>query len=258
MPVLPPTANPIAPVFSAGDIIARSLRATGALAAGETPDGMEADECLAILNGMMDAWNAERLMIFTIQRLLFVPATLKQTYTLGTLADFDSPRPAKIEGYGVVSLNNPAQPLELPLTPLTDALWQAVPVKNIQSSLPTQVWDDEGFPFRNLSYWPIPNVQVNFTIYPWTALTSFVDASTDYAFPPGYYECIVYNLAARMAAEGYGQATQLLLLGAQKALERVKTINVPLIDLKCDPAVVGSGGKRVYNWLSDGPIQKLP
>lgn len=238
--------------LSARDIIKSALRLIGVLASGETPDDADAADSLVVLNHMMDSWNAERLMIFTLTISEFSLAVGKQTYTLGTGGDFNVARPARIERMGIVSLTNPAQPLELPIEMLTDQQWSQVPVKLISSTLPLQCYDDGAYPLRNLTFRYIPQIAVNVRIYGWTALSTFADLSTLYTFPPGYFEAIRYNLAIRLAPEfqmDIAQMPQVTQLAAD-AISKIKRINAPLIDLSCDQALM-SGGKEIYNWLTD-------
>lgn len=242
--------------MTANDLIASSLRLIGVLASGETPSASEANDGLTILNQMLDAWNTERLAIFTVQRQVVVPAVLKQAYTVGSGGDFNIPRPSRIERVGVISLTNAAQPLELPLEMLTDVGWEAIPVKNISSSLPLKVWNDLGFPLMTLSFWPIPNVQVNFALYTWTALTEFPDLVTDETFPPGYLKALRYNLAVDLAPE-FGCPDVPAVVAAQAAASKaaIKALNIPLLDLRCDTPLVNQKG-GIYNWLTDGPVTR--
>jgi hypothetical protein len=39
---------------------------------------------------------------------------------------------------------------------------------------------------------------------------------------------------------------------ALEAKARIKALNTPLLDLRCDDALVGTG-KRQWNWLTDTP-----
>jgi hypothetical protein len=34
---------------------------------------------------------------------------------------------------------------------------------------------------------------------------------------------------------------------------KVKSVNIPLVDLRCDDALVNRG-RRIYNWISDSPV----
>lgn len=234
------------------DLISASLREIEVLGAIETIQPEDLALATTILLQMLDGWQAERLYAFAIQRLLLVPATLKQTYTLGPGGDFNVPRPARITRYGVVNLSNPSQPLELPLDSLTEAQWASIPVKNISSALPQRVWDDLQYPQRNLNLWPVPNVTVNYTVYQWAPLTTWPDYVTDVEFPPGYFEAIRYSLAIRLAPAfgASAKVSPLLIELAKTAIERIKKMNAPMIDLKCDP-MLQQPESAIYNWLTD-------
>lgn len=239
--------------MNAGDLIASSLRLINVLASGETPSGAESTDALMILNQMLDTWNADRLMIYTIKIEDFPLTVGQQTYTMGAGGNFNTARPARIERMGIVSLNNPAQPLELPLEMLTDTGWAAIPVKVIQSSLPQKVYDDGAYPLRNLNFWCIPNVAVNARIYSWNALSQFADLTTDYTFPPGYLRALRYNLGMDLAPEFGAIPSPSVAATAQASKAAIESINAPLIESHCEAALVGSGGKRIYNWLTDQP-----
>lgn len=255
MPITPSVATCL-------DIISSSLRLIGVLASGETADAALAQNSLFVLQGMWNSWNAQSLMIFTIPRQVYSLTLNKQSYTMGidptgvTTADFQVPRPPRIDRMGIINLNNPLQPLELPLQYLTVAQWQEIPVKNISSALPMYCWDDQGFPFRTLTFWPIPNVNVQIAIYPWAALTTPAILTTQMIFPPGYQEAFRYNLAVRLAAEfpTIPQEVLEMVVGlASESMRVVKAMNIQPIDLRVDPALTQQGWKGLYNWLSDAP-----
>lgn len=232
------------------------MRMIGALASGEVPTAAEASDALTVLNQMLDAWTADRLQVFTISLGTFPLVPGQQVYTMGTGGNFNATRPAKIDRASIVSLTNPAQPLELEIQVYTDKDWQAIPVKNVSTTLPQGVYPDGAFPLNNLSYWPIPTVAVNTIIYSWTALTQFSDLTTDLSFPPGYPEALRYNLAARLMAEmpgSYNQVTAGITVSlATESLARIRSINLPIIQSEFDPALSGMGGR--YNYLSDTPV----
>lgn len=232
------------------DLIASALRLIGALASGETATAAEAADALTVLNQMLDGWSADRLTVFALSRQLFTLTAGKQAYTMGIGGDFNVPRPSKIQYASIISNQNPAQPLELEMDMLTPAEWEDVRVKNITSSLPRRLYDDGGFPFRTLNFWPIPdNSSVQTAVYTWNSLQQFADLVTDYTFPPGYLEAIKYNLAVRLAAEWPGNLNQMTVALAQTSLAKIKSFNAPQIKLVCDEALTGPSG--TYNWLSD-------
>lgn len=236
--------------MTALDLVTDALFEIQVLEAGEVASAADSSLAYTRLNKMLDSFNAERLLIFSIVRVNLGNLTIgQQTYTLGPGAYFNQLRPVRIERYGIISLNNISQPLELPLEELTVDQWADIPVKNIQSSLPQKIWDDQGWPYRTLSYWCIPSANVQTTIYPWVQLNSFPDLTTDVTFPPAYYECLLYNLALRLANPFGGNVPPLLPQMAAESKARVKALNVPILDLHVDPALTQRAG--VYNWLSD-------
>lgn len=234
-------------------LIRLALQEIGVVSEGNQPTTSDLSVASDILDQWLDSTQADRLWIFAIQRMLFVPAQLKQTYTLGPGGDFNvTPRPAKVTRYGVISLNNPQQPLELPLDSLTEAQWQSIPVKGITSALPQRVWDDNQFPLRNLNLWPVPNVQVDFTVYQWAALTAWPDYVTDVQFPPGYARAIRLSLAIELG-DIFGAArmvSPLMIQKAQQAVSRLKAMNAPMIDLRVDK-MLQEPEHGYYNWLTD-------
>ena len=235
--------------MNAQQITSAALRVIGSLASGETPTNAEAQDALSILNMQMDSWNAERLAIFTVASQAFTFTPNQQAYTVGAGANFNIPRPPRIEKISTILLTNPAQPLELPLQMLTFEQWQQVPVKAVPSTIPTMVYDDGGFPYRTLSFWPIPTQANQAVLYFWTALTQFADLVTDYTFPPGYFEAIKYQLAMRLYPEFGRPVDPAIERIAIEALERIKSFNVPILPLGVDPALQSRGG--FYDYRSD-------
>lgn len=231
------------------------MRLVGAIAVGETPDDSESATGLSVLNDMVDSWQTERLMIFTITIGEFSLTPGVQVYTYGTGGTFNAPRPTRIERASIVSLSNPAQPLEIKIDYLTDRDWQEdYPVKNIPTTLPLAVYDDGAFPFRNLSYWPIPTVAVKTRLYSWTALRQFPDLCTDITFPPGYSKALRYNLAVDIAAEFPGNPSVLpqVMNIANESKGLLKSINLPIVETTGDPALIGEGGR--YNFYDDRTV----
>jgi hypothetical protein len=238
--------------MTGGDLINSALRRIGVLASGEVPSGNESADAQVILNDLMDAFGADRLMIFTVQSSTQVPLVLKQVYTLGLGGDFNIPRPAKITGMSVLNLANAVEPLELPMDYHNDELrWaREIPVKNLTNNLPSVCYDDEQFPLRNLNIWPIPNVTVNFIIYFWQALSQFIDLITQYSFPPAYARMLKWNLALELFGEFGGDPQKFPMIEKQAILSMaaVKAMNIRPITIGVDPALIADGEN--WNWLT--------
>lgn len=249
------------------DLLKRSFRLIGVLAGGESSQGLSGDDfndALFAANQLLDSWNTERLMVWGILRNVYNLQAGVQTYQLGpqqtgtAATTLDQVRYSKIERYGIISLTNAAQPLELPIEDLSYIDWQSIPVKNITSALATKVYDDRAFPQRNLNFYPIPNVAIQAVVYPWTQVTQFTGLTQSLAFPPGYLRALAYNIAMELAAEWPGDPSRMPLVMkiAADAKAAVKSLNIVDLTMACDPMVVGTIRGGVYNWLTDEPISK--
>src|SRR5271170_7966603 len=207
MPVPEPIPGPPGLSVTSLNIIQKAYRLIGFLAVEETLLTAYANEALEVLNQMVDSWNSESLIIYNIARQLFTLTPGIQTYTMGAgqipgPSVFNVPRPPKITAAGIISLNNQAQPLELPMDMLTTERWAQIPVKNITTTLPLQLYDDNAYPYRNINIWEIPSATVQLALYTWSAISQFTDlGATLYSFPPGYLQAIRYNLACLLATD---------------------------------------------------------
>lgn len=218
------------------DIITSALRLTGVLSSDEQPNVNDANQGLSVLNDMIDGWNTERNVIFTTRVDDFPFVLGQQSYTLGIGGNFNAPRPAQIDSMSTIQLTDPGNPVEIPIVMYTVEQWQnQVPVKIVKGSIPLICYDDGGFPFRTLNFWPIPIEQPNAVrIYSWQALSQPSTLITAIAFPPGYAEAFRYNLAVRLGAEFNAPASSTVAALAIQSLARVKSINAPSLNLRSD------------------------
>jgi hypothetical protein len=230
-------------------LISSSLRLIGVLAAGETLAIGDANDALAVLQDLIDSWNAERLTIFTTGSQDFPLVIGQQVYTLGPTGTFDTARPARIDQMSVILLQpNPSTPIELPVDMYSVTDWQQkVPVKNVNGTFPQVCYDDGGYPLRTLNMWPIPTQISNFRIYSWEALSSPVALSTSIAFPPGYAKALRFNLAADLAPEYSTSVPESVQAQAIQSLATLKTMNAPDMEMQSDLIPSPAG----YNWKAD-------
>ncbi len=249
---MPDIPSPPAPLnlqpISAYSLVKSALRLTGIIAAGEDIPEDEASDALMVFNQMVDAWNADRLAIFTTSSNDF-PFTLnKQSYTLGGGGDFDMIRPAQIDSMSAIILTNAANPIEYPMSMFTVQQWQnQLPVKQVFGSFPLICYDDGNFPLRTLNFWPIPQQQNAVRIYSWQPLNASATFDTSLSFPPGYQEAFRFNTAVRLAAEFGAAVPASVQQLAIESLARLKTINAPLLQLRSDLLAAPDA----YNYKAD-------
>lgn len=234
--------------MTALDLIASSLRLINVVASGEPVPLDMANDSLMVLNDMIDSWNAQRQAIFTTKATDFPYVLNQQSYTLGTGGDFDMARPAQIDAMSTILLNDPSNPVEIPLALYSVDDWQTqVPVKEVPGTIPLICYDDGGFPFRTLNFWPIPSTIPNSVrIYSWQPLPA-QSMATNIAFPPGYSQAMRFNLATLLAAEFAAAVPAVVAATAVSSLAIVKNLNAPDLGLRSDLIPDPSG----YNYKAD-------
>lgn len=242
--------------MTARQIIYSALRFIGVLRTGQAAAPEADDDGLGMLQSMIDQWQIERLMIYTINRNVFDLVASQQVYTVGTGGNWNIPRPARIDRAGVIVQGT--YPTELPLRKVSIQQWaQEFPAKTVTSSLPTAFYEDGGFPFINVTMWPVPSVATStIALYSWSPLATFADLDTDYTFPPGYDLALRFNLGELLwpmfvvnsKSNGNQMQLQMVQQMARAAKAKIKTINQPVLNMRIDSQLTGN--RRGFNWIT--------
>lgn len=227
------------------DTIQDALIEIGALAVGEAMEAADAQFGLRTLNRMIERWNSEHLMMYTLSITTLVLTPGKQTYTLGTGGDFNIPRPVKTDMISVVPFGTI---VEIPLRELTDPEWRAIAVKSTPSQFPTQVWFDGNVPFNGVNFWPVPTTACSIKLYSWGRILVFTDLNTSLQFPDGWEEAIVTNLAL-MLSSSYGKApTPVLMQRASTSKASIQSLNAEPLLTRSDFASGNSGSIAIRSF----------
>ena len=228
------------------DLISASLRSINVLGMGDVLDADTANNAFYALNDMLDGWNLESLMIYTISSSTWNLVPGKQTYQMGPTAvspDFTAPRPVKIQAAGIL-ING----VEFPLDLLGDDEWEATALKTLVSSIPTALYNQGSYPNTALSLWPMPGAAYQLVLYTWQNIPAFASINDVVSFPPGYAEALRYNLAVRLAIEFQRPLSPELAEMAASSKTKIKRNNESAPLMACDPAILG--GPR-WGSLSD-------
>ncbi len=230
-------AGSLPPVLTAQTIIYDALRLLGVTRQGYGPTAESLDDGLRQLNYLVDAWNAERMMLPAALRETFPLVGGQQVYSLGPGGDFDANRPQVIAHAGIVSGT-----VETPLMIVTREKWAVVPAKEV-SGTPLYLYSDNAFPLANVSLWPVPSTAGTIALYYLQSLSGFESLDAQYSFPAGYAKALTFNLAhqiAPMMAIHTKVAQPLLnhiamIAAESKAAVRIR--NTPETLLAIDPAL---------------------
>jgi hypothetical protein len=203
-------------------------------------------ELLSVFNDFIDQMNAQRLTVLSVQRLVMPVNSSQGSYSLGpTGTDWVMQRPPKIDNASIISLENPSQPLEIPLVNLTADNWQLIPQKNVTSSWPLSYWYDNGsewLPNAVFNLWPVPSIANQVALYAWTQIAQQSSVNTILQMAPAYKSAIQYGIAVE-ACIRWGKPVPVdVRAGAIEFMAKLKSVNIPVLDLRCDDALIGSRG----------------
>ncbi len=185
------------------DIIKRALRLIGVLAQGETPTTAQVDEGAVALNGLVKAWAADGMPLWSIKTLNVPLVAAQAKYQIGNNQPINSAKPLKLlQAYNRDSVSN----VDIPIRIITQQEYTILGNKT-SSGNPIQVYYDPRRDIGELYVFPVPGATeaANNSIY---MIAQFpfedFDSSTNNPdFPQEWYDALTYGLAVRLAPE-YG------------------------------------------------------
>jgi hypothetical protein len=228
------------------DEITKALKELGVLATSETPTADDATDAFNALNTLLDAWAAERLIIYTTTRTTFTITSGTQNYNIVGLGG--GPRPVYIDHVNFVDTSQTPN-LERQMQPLTEDAWSIVPLKGLTAPFPTSWYYNPTFPTGTLSLWPVPtSSSLQGALYAPQPVGAFVTLQDAISLPPGYERMIVKNLAVELAPSYERVVDPLLMMQAADSKADVKRSNRRLMDLSLDAAALLQGRNRLFQY----------
>lgn len=242
-----------------GDIVSQSLKEIGALAQGETPSAGDMADALAICNRMFDEWAARKIMAYNVEFNVYTLTASHSPTLIGpglTAPDLAiATRPVRIEGASWL-MSSSSGIVDAPIITIRDDQWWANNrVKNLTSSLSTDLYYSAGWPNGELNFWPIPTVTNQVRLEMWTPLPLANAQNASFSLPPGYWSAVVLNLALELAPSFGANVPPMLARNAQRAMATLQGNNngSPRI-MTAQAGMKPSGsGRADFNWL-DGSV----
>lgn len=179
-------------------IIEGSFKLLGIMSDGSTLTAAEYDDALDTFNDLVQAWNLENLLVYSTNRDTFPFVSGQQTYTLGTGGNFNMPRPTRIERASISYNISPS--VEIPLKLIDVESWQNIAVKETQGTFPLYLYINNGYPYTELNFWPVPTGPSQVILYTWHQLDIAANLDTVLSLPQGYNRALKYNLAMEIAS----------------------------------------------------------
>lgn len=206
---------------TAQTVINRALRLIGALDPEESPTTNETANVLEALNGLIDSWRNDRLIVWSITNVTKTLTAGDGTYTIGSGADINTTRPVVIKG-AYVTQNGSDYPVDV----ITEEAYRGIVSKTTQSSLPQLVYYDPAVASGTIYLWPVPSVGNVLTLSVWSPISTLAAAGTTVTLPPGYERALASNLAIDIAPEFQKTASQEVAKMARDSLAAIKKANV--------------------------------
>lgn len=234
---------------TAQDLIKLTLKAIGVLGQGQTPRQEQLNDALLIMNMMIGQWNRKRWLIPHLVEVK-KQATGAISYSIGPGADFNVPRPDKLEdafirltpngggdfsfdfnndeliaGGGTTSVDYPLRIIQ------AREDYDRISLKGM-GSFPYYVFYDSAYPIGKLYFWPVPSSLYELHILVKDTLSGFSQLTTVFNLPPEYMEAIYYNLAGRLAPI-YGKTPNPVVVAlAAAGLNTIRQANTQIPNLK--------------------------
>lgn len=228
---------------TAADLIRRSLKLLGVLAAGESLRAEDQADGLTELNALLGTWANDGLNTFgkRVSSHVLTPST--SPHSIGSGGTINTTRPVRIDGAGITQVGQSA---ETPLRILTESEFQAIPDKTQTAAVPSALWFNGLYPLAHLWLWPVPTTAATLVLYSWTRITEFAAASDAVSLPDGYENALAHALALQLAPMFGVEPSGLLVQNAAESLTAIKRTNNKTELAEIDPAVLGGGAVNLY------------
>jgi hypothetical protein len=232
-------------------IVTQALQEIGAYGQGENLAAYNAQVCLLRFQNQLDAWQADQLTLAVNAQLSFTIPGSTQTFTIGPGGDIDAQRPVYIEAMNYVVVGSSPE-VETVMAPMNDDQYDALSIKNLTSSYPTQFYYNTSFStlLGTMFVWPMPTQDVKVYVYAKQGPAVPVALSSTVIGPAGYQDAFIYQLALRLCTPFAMPVPPLLPSMAAEAYARVKRANMQPGLLGVDAALVPTSG-GAYNVLND-------
>lgn len=233
---------------TANDLILLSLKESGVLGVGQTPQAEDANDALRLLNAMMGQWQRRRWLVYHLIDVVKT-GTGALSYSVGPGGDFDAARPDKIEAAYFRNVTQPApNNVDYPLAPIwSREEYNQIALKSL-ASFPQVYFYDSAWPMGFVFVWPVPSAQYEIHISIKDTLQTFSSLTTEINLPPEYEEALHYNLAVRLRPLYQLSPDVQIIQLAKLALNTIKNANAQVPSLEM-PTDLKRGG--IYNIYSD-------
>jgi len=212
--------------ITAQDIINKSMRLLGLLAAGEVPTSAEAQDSLYSLNSIIDSYAANPQYYFCTQSEQFSLVNAQNTYTIGNdpdaspAANWVTQRPIRIVGAFVRAGN-----VDTPLALITEQYWTNIVAKSTAGT-PSKLLYRPNTPYGQVLLYPTPNAAISIFIKAEKMISRYSGLLSTQYLPPGYQRLLELSLAMELAPEYGSQVKPEILANLRADLDSLIRTNI--------------------------------
>lgn len=225
------------------DLISRSMRRAGILAAGETPAAHETMDALAILNGILEQWSIDGLNVYARQEIVFNGSGVS-SYSIGPTGVVVAQRPDMID-----AAFSRLGEYDTPIAPAGDSEYALIGEKStIGQPAKFRLWPTT--PNARIDLWPAPDASYEIHLVVNQPLARVDYPAQDIVLAPGYDRALFLTLAADLCVEFQRSIPTGLpeLMNEAVASVRRNNINAVPETAQFDAALIG----RTYRTFEGG------
>lgn len=235
-------------------LITETMQEIGALATGEIPNAEDSQVVQRKLNRLLDAWNADDVLVFNDDIVTFtlVPNLLPQTIGPSGATFARTQRPISVKNANIV-LNNVNPNVTSPLKIRDADWWMSQRVQTLANSLPTDLYYSPAIPNGQLFLWPTPQIAYGLQLDILTILDQVTALATPLTLAPGYHDAITYSLAESICpifGKVLSDTLQTLARNARAKIVQANTQSAPRIQTWDSGMPDTEKNKPTFNWLT--------
>ena len=239
IPVPAPSFQPISTL----ELVKSAMFEINYLAAGENPSAEDAAWGLQKLQRLIDKLNAVRQAIYSVLFSEFSLIANHAPHTIGPDGDFNvTPRPVRISSAAFILNAGITGAVDSPIHIRDKDWWAALPVKNLTSSISTDLYYSPDMPLGNCNFWPICDIANPVRLQLWSSIIVPLQLADLLSFPQGYWDAIVLSLAVEMCSATDKEPTPTLALRQLDAMRIIMGNNALPPRIRTDNSMPNSGG----------------
>ena len=205
---------------------------------------------LRALNGIVESWNNQRLMLYSVNNVIGILTAGKIPHTIGIGGDINIDRPLRIEN-AFLRIPGITNPVDYQLIQDDNNRYQEYTVKYTQVSYPTNFYYEPTYPLASIYLYPIQGHDLEIHMSVWSQLTKFTTLTSEETLPIGYDMALKYQLAVDLAPR-YGKINVVhghpVYDRCAQLLKSIKTVNQPKFVSTIDISLLGKRlGNNAFN-----------